>query len=165
MFHLAPHVTLNTRRSSPPPTSLVCFCRLLLQTRTCCTLILREDPRRDGTSAEYASSTGYVPKRIGLKGYSRQSTKSKLTIRMIWETGQTVVPQPIIQCTISGRRRTNTSDAGITTCTFGNERNNGKTRAYHSERESFVTGFSRDLEVSGKLVAVFSCHSESTQNT
>ena len=50
-------------------------------------------------------------------------------------------------------------------CTFGNERKNGETRGYHSERESFVTGFSRDLEVSVKLDAVFSCQSESTQNT
>ena len=33
------------------------------------------------------------------------------------------------------------------------------------KRDSSMTSSSRDLEVSGKLGAVFSCHSESSQNT
>ena len=38
-------------------------------------------------------------------------------------------------------------------------------QAYHSKRESFMTHFSRDPDVSGKPDAVFSYHSESSHNT
>ena len=38
-------------------------------------------------------------------------------------------------------------------------------KAYHSRRESLMTSYSRDLEVSGKPDAVFSCPSESSQHT
>ena len=34
-----------------------------------------------------------------------------------------------------------------------------RTQAYHSKRESLMTSCSRDLDVSGKLDAEFSCHS------
>ena len=50
-------------------------------------------------------------------------------------------------------------------CVQKREANAQRTRAYHSERESLMTSSSRDLVVSGKLDAVFSCHSESSQNT
>ena len=40
-----------------------------------------------------------------------------------------------------------------------------RTQAHHSKRENLMRSSSRDLDVSGKLDAVFSCHSESNQNT
>ena len=40
-----------------------------------------------------------------------------------------------------------------------------RTQACYSRRASLVTSSSRDLEVSGKPEAVFSCHSESSQIT
>ena len=45
------------------------------------------------------------------------------------------------------------------------EANAQRTQAYHSRRESLMLSSSRDLEVSGKPDAVFSCQSESSQNT
>ena len=45
------------------------------------------------------------------------------------------------------------------------EANAQRTQAYHSRRESLMTCSSRDLEVSGKPDAMFSCHSESSQHT
>ena len=50
-------------------------------------------------------------------------------------------------------------------CVQNREANAQRTQAYHSKRESLMTSFSRDPEVSGKPDAVFSCHSESSQNT
>ena len=43
--------------------------------------------------------------------------------------------------------------------------NEGQARAYHSKREKIKTQSSRNPEASGKLDAMFSCHSESSQNT
>ena len=68
MFHLAPHSTLNTSTSSLPPSSLVLLSSSspnpdLLST---CPTIHCDDPRQDGTSAEFLSSTSYEPKRIEL---------------------------------------------------------------------------------------------------
>ena len=45
------------------------------------------------------------------------------------------------------------------------EENEGQARAYHSKRESLTIQSSRNPEVSGKLDAMFSRHSESSQNT
>ena len=45
------------------------------------------------------------------------------------------------------------------------EGNAQQTQAIHSRRESLMFSSSRDLEASGKLHAVFSCHGESSQNT
>ena len=45
------------------------------------------------------------------------------------------------------------------------EANAQRTQAYHSRRESLMTSSSRDLEVSAKPDAVFSCQSESSPNT
>ena len=50
-------------------------------------------------------------------------------------------------------------------CVQEGEGNEGQARAYHFERESLITSSSRDFQVSGKPDAVFSCHSESSQNT
>ena len=50
-------------------------------------------------------------------------------------------------------------------CVQKREANAQRTQAYHSRRESLMTSSSRDLEVSKKPDAVFSCHSESSQNT
>ena len=65
-FHFAPHSTLNTSTSSLSPTSLV----LLSSSSTNSDLLSThlfihcEDPRQDGTSTEFQSSTVYEPKRI-----------------------------------------------------------------------------------------------------
>ena len=50
-------------------------------------------------------------------------------------------------------------------CVQNREANAQRTQAYHSRRETLLRSSSRDLEVSGILDAVFSCHSESSQNT
>ena len=50
-------------------------------------------------------------------------------------------------------------------CVQKREGNAQRTQACHSRRENLMTSSSRDLEVSGKPDAVFSCHSESSQNT
>ena len=50
-------------------------------------------------------------------------------------------------------------------CVQKREANAQRTQAHHLERESLMTSFSRDPGVSGKPDAVFSCHSESSQNT
>ena len=68
MFHLAPHSTLNTSTSSLSPTSPVLLSSSspkpdLLSTHP---FIHCEDPRWDGTSTEFHSSTDYEPKRIEL---------------------------------------------------------------------------------------------------
>ena len=91
---------------------------------------------------------------------------------------QTVVLQPIIDtfslrfgrehcnaARLGPRRRAITQDAGCTLYIRERKENEGLAQAYHSRRESLMTSSSRDLEVSGKLDAVFSCHSESSRNT
>ena len=50
-------------------------------------------------------------------------------------------------------------------CVQKREANAQRAQACHSRRESSMTNSSRDLEVSGKPDAVFSCLSESSQNT
>ena len=50
-------------------------------------------------------------------------------------------------------------------CAQKREANAQRTQAYHSRRESWMASSSRDLKVSGKLDAMFSCHSELSQNT
>ena len=45
------------------------------------------------------------------------------------------------------------------------EANAQRVQTYHSRRESSISSSSRDLESKGQLVAVFSCHSEPSQNT
>ena len=50
-------------------------------------------------------------------------------------------------------------------CVQKQEEHAQRTQAYHSKQESLMTSSSRDLAVSTKPDAVFSCHSESSQNT
>ena len=50
-------------------------------------------------------------------------------------------------------------------CVQKRQANAQRAQACHSRRESLMTSSVRDLEVSGKPDAVFSCHSESCQNT
>ena len=45
------------------------------------------------------------------------------------------------------------------------DENEGQARPHHSERESLMIHSSRNPETSGKPDAMFSCHSESSQNT
>ena len=65
IFHLAPHSTLNTSTNSLSPSSPVLLSSsspkpYLLSTHQ---FIDFEDPRQDGTSTEFHSSTGYEPKK------------------------------------------------------------------------------------------------------
>ena len=85
MFHFAPRSTMNTSTSSLSPTSPVLLSSSspnpdLLSTYP---LIHCVDPRQDGTSAEFHSSTGYEPKRIELNRNLVNEIKS-LTTSMIW---------------------------------------------------------------------------------
>ena len=50
-------------------------------------------------------------------------------------------------------------------CVQKRDANPQRTQACHSKREGLITSSSRDLKVSWKPDAVFSCHSESSQNT
>ena len=50
-------------------------------------------------------------------------------------------------------------------CEQKRESNAQRTQAYHSRRESLMASSYRELGVSVKLDAMFSCHSESSQNT
>ena len=49
-------------------------------------------------------------------------------------------------------------------CVQKREANAQRTQAYHKRRESLMVISIRELEVSEKLDAMFSCHSESSQN-
>ena len=196
MFHLAPHSILNTSTSSLSPASPVLLSSSsptqgLLSTHP---FIHCKDPRRDGTSTEFHSSTGYEPKWIELNRI------------LVYPQNQIIDQQPIID-TFSLRfgledehlrkmqasplnmpkREENEGPARAyqsereslmiispqnpevsgrpdAECVQKREANAQQTQAYHSKRESLITS-SRDLEVSGKPDAVLSGHSESSQNT
>ena len=66
---------------------------------------------------------------------------------------------------IDSSRNPEVSGKSDAECVQKREANAQRTQSYHSRRESSMTSSSRDLEVSGKPDAVFSCHSESSQNT
>ena len=197
---------------------LLCCCRLLLRTQTCCPRIqlstakihcrmtlLRNTPPPQVMSPKGSSSTGF---------WSNHKIK-ELTTRMALKNLVSKSCPTVYQFTIRQkalrRRPTRTSKTSnhvscwLHHCKYGNERkmkdkhelitlnekawwssllgilkyqgnlmrsvytseetNAQRTQAYHSRRESLMTSSSGDLEVSGKLDAMFSCHSASSQNT
>ena len=221
MFHLAPHSTLNTSTSSLPPTSLVLLSSSfpnpdLLST---CPFFHCEDPRQDGTSTEFHSSTGYEPNRIELNRdlvnpqnqiiddqddieefgvkplfYSQSLTHSAYDsaegiatppdLDLEDEQLRKMLASPLYlrereenegqarahhsggeTLMIHSSRNAEVSKNLDAECVQKREANAQRTQAYHSRRESLMTSSSRDLEVSGKPDAVFSYHSESSQNT
>ena len=176
MFHFAPHSTLNTSTSSLSPTSLVLQSSSSPNPDLLSTYpnIHCEDPRHDGTSTEYSSSTVHEPKRIEL---NRILVKPQNQIiddqEDVEEIGlKKVVLQPISlrfgskHCDASRlepRRRAIAWDAGFTTLFTGTTWNEGQAGAYHSERERLMVHSSRNPEVSGKLDAEW--RSKCTTNT
>ena len=221
MCRLAPHSTLNTSTSSLSPTSLVLLSSSspnpdLLSTHP---PIHCEDPRQDGTSTEYPSSTGYQPKRIELNRILvnpqnqiiddqddieeigvKPLTYSKSLIHSAYDSAQGIATSPDSDLddeqlrkmlaspldrrereenegqarayhsereslTIHSSRNPEVSGKPDAECVQKREANAQRTQAYHSRRESLMKSSSRDFDVSGKPDAVFSCHSESSQNT
>ena len=71
MFHFASHSTLNTSTNSLSLTSLMLLSSSSPKTDLLSThpFIHCEDPRQDGTSTEFHSSTGYEAKRISSTGF------------------------------------------------------------------------------------------------
>ena len=80
MFHLAPHRALNPCASSSSPTSLMLMSSSSPNPDLLCThpFIHCEDPRQDGTSTEFHSSTGYEPKKDRAQQDCGQPTKSNI---------------------------------------------------------------------------------------
>ena len=167
MFHFAPQGTLNTSTSSLPPTSLVLLSSSspnadLLSTHP---LIDCDDPRRDGTSTEFHSSTGYEPKRTELNWIllqnqiiDDQDDIEEIGVKPL-SYSQSLIHSAYDSAEALRRRPTRTSKTNnyvrcwLHHCIIRNDKNEGQIRAYHSERESLMINSSRNPEVSGKLDA------------
>ena len=169
MFHLAPHSTLNTSTVSLSSTSIVLLSASSPDLLSTHPFIHREDPRQDGTSEEFHSSTGYDPNRIelnrilvnpqnqmtdgpddiekfGVKPLSYSQSLSHLSLRFGRKQcdaapTRTLKKSNYVRCWLHNRKD-------------GNERKNeGQARACHSERESLMIQSSWNREVSGRLDA------------
>ena len=114
-----------------------------------------EDPRKDGTSTEFQSPTGYEPKRIELNRILVNPHKKSDNWRSGWYWGNwchVVVTAnhwyipPDSDLEDEQLRKMPASPP----CLQEREENEGQARAYHSERESLMINFSRNPEVSGK---------------
>ena len=142
MVHPLLHATLSTSSQSLSSTSLVLFSSThsptqgLLFTHPS---IHCEDPRQDGTSAEYQPLKGYI------------DTSS---LRFGRE------PNNYVRCWLHHCRPKHRGNQMQKV--YRSEKANAlRAQAYHSRRESLKPSSSRDLEVSGQPDAVSSCHSES----
>ena len=127
-----------------------------------------EDPRQDGTSTEYPSSTGYEPKRIELNRILVKPQNQMIDDQDDNE-GIGVKPLSYSQSLVHSADELAESTATPPDSDFEDEQlrkmlasplyirerqeNEGQARAYHSERESLVIQSSRNPEVSGKLDA------------
>ena len=161
MCHLAPQSTLNTSTSSLSSTSPVLHSSTspttdLLFTRpyTHC-----KDPRQDGTSTEYQPLTtvvwlSYSQSLIHSAYDSAESIAMPPDSELEDEQLRKMLASPLYT-EVSGKRDTESAQ----------KRRAQRTQANHSRRESLMSNSSRDLEISGKPDAVFSCHSESGPNT
>ena len=100
-----------------------------------------------------------IPGGSSSKGYSRQSTESKLTIRMIWKDWSNLFPTAIIDSfSVRFRLEDEQMRQMLASPLYIREReeNEGQTRANHPERESFVTGFfSGSQKFRGNLMQCF----------
>ena len=213
IVHPLLHATLST---SSPSTSPVLSSSSpnpdLLSTYP---IIHCEDPRKDGTSTEYPSSTGYEPKRIDLNrilvkpqnqinddlddieeigvkklSYSQSVYDSAESIATPPDSGledeqlRKTLASPLYirereenegqarahhsereSLMVQSSRNPQVSGKPDAECVQKREANALRTQAKHSKRESLMASSSRELEVSGKPDAMFSCHSESSQNT
>ena len=170
MFHHALHSTPNTSRSSLSPTSPVLLSSSppnpdLLSTYP---LVHFDDPRRDGTSTEFHSSTGYEPERIELNRILvnpqnqiivdqddiealgvKPLSHSQSLIHSAYDSAESIATPPDSDLEDEQLRKM------LASLVFFQERkeNEGQTRAYYSERESLMIHSSRNPEVSGKLDA------------
>ena len=146
-------------------------------------LIHCEDPRQDGTSVEYQPLTGYEPKRIELNwtlfNLSNQEivdqddiediggnplSCSRSLIHSAFDSAESIAtpPDPDLE---DEQFRLMLASSLYTEVSGKLWANAQRAQAYHSRRESLMSSSSRDLEASGQLDAVFSCHKESSQNT
>ena len=167
MLRLAPHSTLHTSTCSLPSTSPVLLSSSspnpdLLSTYpiTHC-----EDPRQDGTSTEFHSSTGCEPKRIELNRIlvnpQKQITDDQDDIEEIgvkplsyshsmthsaFDSAESIATPPDSALEDEQLRKMLASPLYFRE----REENEGQARAYHSERESLMIRSSRNPEVSGK---------------
>ena len=149
------------------------------------------DPRQDGTSAEYQLLTGDEPKRVELNrtlfNLSNQEIDdqddieetdfkpmsfSQSLIHSAYDSAESIATPPDsdledeqLRMVLASPLKTEVSGKPDAECVQKREANAQRVQAYHSRRESLTSSSSRDLEASGQLVAVFSCHSESSQNT
>ena len=174
MVHPLLHATLSTSSPSLSSTSLGLLSSSspnpdLLSTYP---LIHCEDPLQDGTSTEYPSSTGYEPKRIELNrilvkpqnqliddqddieeiGVKKLSNSQSL-VHSAYDSAEGIAAPPHSDLEDEQLRKMLASPL----CVREREENEGQARAYHSERESLMASSSRELEVSGKPDAMFSC--------
>ena len=175
MFHLAPHNTLNTSTSSLSPTSPVLLSSAspnpdLLSTHP---FIHCEDPRQEG-STEFHSSKGHEPKRIELNRIlvnpqnqiiddhdDIEEIGVKSLIHSVYDSAESIATPPDSELEDEQLRKMLASRLHFQE----RDENEGQTQAYHSERESLMINSSPNPEISRKPEAVFSCHSESNQNT
>ena len=161
------HATLSTSSPSLSSASLVLLSSSspnpdLLSTYP---IIHCEDPRKDGTSTEYSSSTVYEPKRIELNRILIKPQNQIIDYQDdIEELG--VKPLSCSQSLVhsaydSAESIATTPDSDLedeqlskmlASPLYAREReeNEGRARAYHSERESLMIHSSRNPEVSGK---------------
>ena len=193
LTHLLLHATLSTSSRSLSSTSLVLFSSTsptpgLLSTHPS---IHCGDPRQDGTSAEYQLLTGDEPKRVELNrtlfNLSNQEIDdqddieetdfkpmsfSQSLIHSAYDSAESIATPPDsdledeqLRMVLASPLKTEVSVKPDAECVQKREANAQRVQAYHSRRESLTSSSSRDLEASGHLVTVFSCHSESSQNT
>ena len=101
MFHLAPHITLNTSTSSLSLLPLLCYCRPLLRTQSCCPRIQLSTVKIHGRTALLRNST--PPQNVRAQEDRAQQDSGQPKESNDWRPGwfwgnwcQTVVLQPII---------------------------------------------------------------------
>ena len=136
-----------------------------------------DDPRQDGTSTEYHSSTSHEPKRIELNSILvkpqnqtvddqddveeigvKPLSYSQSWIHSAYYSAESIATPPDLDLEDEQFRKMLDTEVLV-------KPDPESVQAYHSERGSLMSSCSRDLEASGKPGAVFSCHSESSQNT
>ena len=163
-----------------PHLPLLCYCRPLLRIQTCCPRIHLSTVKILGRMVLLRNSTPPQPKRIELnrilvnpqnQTIDDQDDIEEIGVKLLsysqslvhsaYDSAESIATPPDSDLEDEQLRKMLASPL----YTREREENDGQARAYHSERESLMASSSRELEVSGKPDAVFSCHSESSQNT
>ena len=113
-----------------------------------------EDPRQDGTSTEFHSSTGYEPKTIEL---DRILVNPENQIIDDQDNIQEIGVKPLSNSQSLTHSAYDSADEQLRKMLASplyireREGNEGQARAYHCERESLMNKSSRNPEISGKL--------------